>query len=73
MTEIIEPNCSKRDCAHLTGVKEISGSDHRPVCNAFPEGIPDEIAYGSNRHLLPLPDQKNDIVYEKKQEKRKPS
>jgi hypothetical protein len=36
------------------------------TCKAFPEGIPDEIWLGENKHLKPLPDQKNDIVFEKK-------
>jgi hypothetical protein len=34
-------------------------------CDAFPDGIPDEIAYGRNKHLKPLKNQKNNIVYEK--------
>lgn len=33
-------------------------------CNAFPNGIPDEITSGENEHLKPLPDQENDIVFE---------
>lgn len=32
-------------------------------CMAFKEGIPDEIIV-SNDHSKPLPDQKNDIVFE---------
>lgn len=36
-------------------------------CNAFPEGIPDEIAYGDNLHLVPLENQGNDIVFEKEE------
>ena len=34
-------------------------------CKAFPKGIPYEIAYGKNRHLKPLKNQDNDIVFEK--------
>ena len=34
-------------------------------CQAFPEGIPEEILIGDNDHSKPLPDQKNDIVFEK--------
>ena len=30
-------------------------------CDAFPDGIPDEI---ENDHSKPLPDQENDIVFE---------
>lgn len=50
-----EPNCSARKCKHFIGVKE----DDRPnspdvvICKAFPEGIPDAIAYGSNPHRSP--------------------
>ena len=34
-------------------------------CNAFPNGIPDEITSGNNKHSKPLKGQKNDIVFEK--------
>lgn len=33
-------------------------------CNAFPDGIPDEITSGINEHKTPLKDQKNNIVFE---------
>ena len=33
-------------------------------CEAFPEGIPDEITSGQNEHSEPLKDQENDIVFE---------
>lgn len=33
-------------------------------CDAFPDGIPDEITSGENKHSKPLPDQENDIVFE---------
>lgn len=32
-------------------------------CDAFPDGIPDEITSGENNHSKPLPDQQNDLVY----------
>lgn len=32
-------------------------------CNAFPDGIPDEITSGKNNHSKPLPNQKNTIVF----------
>jgi hypothetical protein len=35
-------------------------------CDAFPDGIPDIILSGKNKHNRPLPDQGNKIVYEKK-------
>lgn len=64
---LLEPNCFKRHCKHFTGVSQPDGTElsERVVCKAFPDIIPDEIAYGSNLHLKPLPDQKNKIVYEK--------
>lgn len=33
-------------------------------CNAFPEGIPDEIDLDVNKHSKPLAFQKNNIVFE---------
>ena len=33
-------------------------------CDAFPDGIPDEITTGTNNHSKPLPKQDNDIVFE---------
>ncbi len=33
-------------------------------CNAFPEGIPEEITSGENEHTEPLEGQKNDILFE---------
>jgi hypothetical protein len=33
-------------------------------CDAFPDGIPDEITSGENKHLKPLPNQDNKIVFE---------
>ena len=64
---IAEPNCSKRDCKHLQGVKQPDGTELTEVvyCTAFPDGIPREIAYGSHKHLTKYPKQMNNIVYEK--------
>ena len=64
---LAEPQCYKRDCKHFIGVKKSDGTEmsERVVCKAFPEGIPFEIAYGDNKHLKPLKNQKNKIVYEK--------
>jgi len=58
------PNCAERDCEHLQGVKDTEDEANQiPVCEAFPDGIPDEIAYGDNPHTEPLENQDNDIVY----------
>lgn len=37
-------------------------------CDAFPDGIPDEITSGFNEHSEPLPNQGNDIVFEQEDE-----
>jgi hypothetical protein len=65
MTQLRVPNCYLRSCVHFTGVK-MHNKDHVDYCKAFPDGIPDDIAYGDNLHEKPLQDQGNDIVYEKK-------
>lgn len=54
-----EPRCHGRSCKHLLGSK-----DGKPVCSAFPDGIPDTIAYGNDLHLKPV---KGDhgILYER--------
>lgn len=38
-------------------------------CDAFPDGIPDEITSGMNEHEKPLAEQGNDIVFEPKEER----
>lgn len=47
-----EPNCSIRKCKHFQGTTP--EPDERPRCAAFPNGIPDSIAYGDNLHLKPV-------------------
>lgn len=37
-------------------------------CDAFPDGIPDEITSGANEHSKPLPNQGNNIVFEQEDE-----
>jgi hypothetical protein len=64
---ILEPNCNKRNCRHYKGVEQPDGTEksERCICSAFPEGIPDSIAYGDNKHLRPLPSQGNTVVFER--------
>lgn len=59
--------CFLRHCKHFQGIVQPDGTEATevPACTAFPKGIPDEIAYGGNKHLEPLPDQGNEIVFEK--------
>ena len=47
------------NCKHF---REFEGG-----CDAFPDGIPDEITSGENKHAKPLPDQGNAIVFEEKE------
>ena len=64
---IKEPNCYKRKCLHFIGIQYVDkdvSTAAVSICKAFPEGIPDEIAYRDNMHLKPLPNQENDIVFE---------
>jgi hypothetical protein len=41
-------------CQHFWGID---------ACDAFPDGIPDEIMHGDNMHKKPLPEQGNKIVF----------
>lgn len=52
---IEEPKCSKRGCKHFQGVRWLGKDEasERPVCAAYPDGIPKEIAYGDNPHTTP--------------------
>lgn len=62
---IAEPMCRKRKCVHYRGIA--SGEEEvgeKPICNAFPDGIPAQIAYGANAHKKPYPGD-NGIRYEK--------
>jgi hypothetical protein len=49
---IAEPKCYSRGCQHFMGVSRPDGTEasERAVCKAFPDGIPDEIAYGDDLH-----------------------
>lgn len=66
------PNCFKRKCIWFGGVKQPDGTEltEHLYCEAFPKGIPDNIAYGNHKHLRKHPDQEpdNDFVYEKNTE-----
>ena len=41
----------------LPGLKRHDGpeTEDKVICEAFPDGIPDEIAYGDNPHTSPFP------------------
>ena len=61
-----EPRCYQRRCVYFWGVVQSDGTERTEVvaCDAFPEGIPDKIAYGTNLHLRPV-EGDNGIQYEK--------
>lgn len=64
---LLTPNVYIRKCIHFIGVDQHDKTEisERVICESFPGGIPDEIAYGDNLHLQPLLNQGNDIVFEK--------
>ena len=63
-----EPTCSIRDCRYFLGVSQPDGTEATEVvyCEAFPNGIPNAIAYGSNKHTAKYSGQKNDLLFTKK-------
>ncbi len=67
--DIKEPQCYRRKCAYFSGVRRLGEQEETEVvyCVAFPDGIPNEIAYGNNLHTKPLKDQPNNIVFEKEE------
>jgi len=64
---LAEPKCFIRNCKYYIGVSQPDGTEmtERNVCEAYPEQIPNDIAYGDDLHLKKRTDQTNDIVYEK--------
>ena len=63
---IAEPKCFIRNCKNYIGVDQPDGTEltEKVICSAFPEGIPNGIAYGNNKHLVPYQGQTNSIVFE---------
>ena len=69
---IAEPTCYARRCKHFIGILQDKDDDgepieitERPYCAAFPNGIPEEIAYGDNLHEQKHKDQEGKLLYEK--------
>jgi len=52
-----EPKCWTRKCKHYLGVIQPDGTEMTETnnCEAFPDGIPDAIAYGDDNHTKPFP------------------
>jgi hypothetical protein len=63
---ILEPNCYKRECKHYGGVKDDGPleRDERNFCRAFPDGIPEDIAYGDDLHLVLLGTETTNVTFE---------
>jgi len=66
--ETEEPRCYTRRCVHFEGLKTIGP---RPtsgkivvICPAYPNGIPQRIAYGDDPHSEVQDDQKGTLTYE---------
>jgi len=67
---ITVPACYFRDCKNYIGAVNNSDpfdeSKEFCACEAFPDGIPDDIAYGDNLHEKPV-EGDHGIQYEKKE------
>jgi len=63
---ILPPRCYERKCKHYQGIKQSDGTEQTEFvyCEAFSDGIPNDIAYGDNLHLEPYPGD-HGIQYEK--------
>ena len=64
---LAEPECFKRQCKNYTGVIQPDGTEltETNACKAYPDGIPTDITYGTDKHLKVRPDQKGDITFKK--------
>ena len=60
-----QPFCHKRKCVHYLGVKQDDGTEMTEInyCKAYPDGIPDEIAYGEFPHDEVYPGQTGEYIY----------
>ncbi len=61
---LVEPKCFSRECNNFLGASGRKEIAQIVVCRAFPEGIPDEIAYGDVLHLESYPGD-NGIQFER--------
>ena len=63
---LTRPECLARNCVYWIGI-EMKGDDEsteRPYCRAYPDGIPEEIAYGNDKHLSLRGDEVEEVFYE---------
>jgi hypothetical protein len=63
---ILTPECYHRGCKWYKGIDQPDGTEKTEVnvCEAFPEGIPEDIAYGANKHLKVIEGQTGDFTFE---------
>lgn len=63
---ISEPNCYKRGCKWYIGIYQPDNTEAVEVhhCLAFPEGIPEDIAFGDNKHETVQEGQVGSFIYE---------
>ncbi len=67
---IPEPMCAKRRCRHYQGPTGcLPPHPEVHVCPAFPRGIPDRIAYGTDPHTTVARDQVGTVTYEEEEER----
>jgi hypothetical protein len=60
---LLEPICLTRHCKHFKGLSPGDELNQRPICAAFPDGIPREVLSGKNDHREPI-DGDNGIQFE---------
>ena len=64
--------CYERQCKWYVGIIQPDGTEmtETNMCGAFafPDGIPNEIAYGDDKHNIPLKKQAKPYVYEKSED-----
>jgi len=68
-----QPECHKRKCVHFLGCKDLVEGEEITeiaICKAFPNGIPDDIAYGENKHSKVVKGQVGNYVYERERRSR---
>lgn len=65
---LLECNCFVRECKHYEGVKRLEAALEESevhYCLAFPDGIPESISLEDNKHLTPIENQGNELVFQK--------